>query len=320
MKLNNKKIYFNFSSVPNLSSKARIDKKVKNYKKNFFQIMNIFLKYNFLGYEFPFFRFFNKIEDSYKLKKYLLKNNLRYILDCNNRVSLEELKKLIKVAIILDLQFIRIKSSNILSCERYKYKKKWSIKVKNIIKKLINIKPLLKKNNIKIAIENHQDLDSDDLLKIVKTVGPEYVGINFDIGNSFATLEHPLEFFKKIYKFILNIHLKDYNIIKTSSGFKLSRTSLFDGNIGLIKIFSYMKKKKLYYPLSLEIGSYKDRYINVNKKFFFNYFLKKKKKKIFLKKIYKMANKINLSLNTNIKLNEIELLKKSILNLNKLKL
>ena len=47
--------------------------------------------------------------------------------------------------------------------------KNWSIKINSIIK-INQIKPLLKKHKIKLAIENHQDLDSNDLIKIIKSV------------------------------------------------------------------------------------------------------------------------------------------------------
>ena len=76
--------------------------------------------------------------------------------------------------------------------------KKWNYKINSIIKKINDIKPMLKKYNVKLAIENHQDLDSNDLLNIIRRVGKDYVGINFDVGNAFATCELPKDFFKKL--------------------------------------------------------------------------------------------------------------------------
>lgn len=321
MNLKNKNIYLNFSSIPNLLSKSRVDKSSKIKKKNFFKIMDLLQKYNFTGFEFPFFRYFTQIEDVKRLKDYLLKNNNKYILDCNKRASVKELKKLIKIARYLKLNFIRIKCSNILSCQRFRYKKKWSEKINKIIKILTTIKPLLKKNNIKIAIENHQDLDSDDLLLIINRIGKKYVGVNFDIGNAYATLEKPLDFFKKTYKHIINIHLKDYIVSKTNNGFKLSRVSTFDGNIDLKNIINYIKQKKINFLYSLEIGSANDRFINVKKKNFFSYFLKKKKKKKNFKEIMiNLSKAIDKNRQKKIIKDEIQLLEKSIANISKFKL
>ena len=81
-------------------------------------------------------------------------------------------------------------------------KKNWSIKINSIIKKINQIKPLLKKHKIKLAIENHQDLTSNDLIKIIKSVGRNYVGINFDISDNHATCEIPGNFSQKA-KYIL---------------------------------------------------------------------------------------------------------------------
>ena len=106
----------------------------------------------------------------------------------------KELIKLINISKKLNAKFIRVKCSNILSCDRYKYNKNWLFKINSIVKKINQLKPILKKNNIKLAIENHQDLDSNDILYIIKKVGKDSVGVNFDIGNAYATCENPLDF------------------------------------------------------------------------------------------------------------------------------
>ena len=57
------------------------------------------------------------------LKNYLNQNNQKYILDCEKQISKRELVKLIILSKDLKSKFIRLKCSNILSCERFKYKK-----------------------------------------------------------------------------------------------------------------------------------------------------------------------------------------------------
>ena len=58
---------------------------------------------------------------------------------------------------------------------------------KNFYKNIIKCDKL--KPNFKIAIENHQDLTSLELLEIVQLARNKKIYINWDIGNSLATFE-----------------------------------------------------------------------------------------------------------------------------------
>ena len=313
-----KRIFLNFSSIPNLATKAR--KKSNSYlNKDLSKLIKLSASKGFIGIEFPYFRFMKNIKSVENLKKYLILNNQKYILDCEKKISKKELVKLIYVSKELKIKFIRVKCSNILSCERKKYKNKWSNKVNSIIQKIDQIKPLLKKYNIKLAIENHQDLDSNDILKIIKKVGANFVGVNFDVGNAFATCELPVEFFKKTKEHIINIHLKDYIILPTKKGYALHKCPIMDGDSQISKILSMIKFYKMKSPISLELGANKPREIRVKSKNFFKKFIKEKKKKLKISKsIIKIADKNIININKIkklISLNEINMLNKSIKNL-----
>ena len=302
--------------------KAKKNKKhIKNFElKKLIKLIKFASSKGFSGVEFPYFRFFQDIDSTPYLKNYLKDFNQNYVLDCEKKISKKELLKLIKISNKIDVNFIRLKCTSILSCERYKYKKKWNIKLNLIIKKINQIKEFLNKYKIKLAIENHQDLDSNDLKYIISKVGKEYVGINFDVGNAFATCEYPVDFFNKIKNHILNIHLKDYIILYNNKGYSLNRCPILDGNSNILKILNLTKKYKLNVPISLELGAEKPRIIKIKSKKFFENFLKEKKIKL------KNSNSImKLGINNFknldkikklISLNEINMLNKSIYNLN----
>ena len=311
-------LYLNFSSIPNLTKKARNSKKKFN-KNNFSKLINFAYQRKFIGVEFPYFRFFK--DDKYaEYFFHLLKGKkMNYIIDCEKKINKKEILKLIKIAKYFNLNFIRVKASSILSCERYKYRKNWKEKINAIIKILNNLKPVLKKNNIKLALENHQDLDSHDLNFIIKKIGSNYVGINFDVGNSYATCEKPIDFLKKNKNFIINVHLKDYIILETKNGFSLNRCPIMDGNSEIDKVVKFIKKSKLNIPLSIELGSPKSREIKIKSKKFFNFFIKEKQSKYkYANNILKIAKKNSQNineLNNLISLNELNMLCKSIENI-----
>jgi sugar phosphate isomerase/epimerase len=318
-----KKIYLNFSSIPDLSKMARERRMVSN-NTSLEKLIYFSKKKKLFGVEFPFFRFFKKTNMVINLKNYLNRNNQKYILDCEKKISKRELVKLIILSKDLKSKFIRLKCSNILSCERFKYKKKWNYKINSIIKKINEIKPLLKKYNVKLAIENHQDLDSNDLLNIIRRVGKDYVGINFDVGNAFATCELPKDFFKKTRKYILNIHLKDYIILPTKNGYELHRCPIMDGDSQILEIINLIKKYKLKAPLSLELGAKTPRNIKVKSNKFINFFITDKKTKLKnINLIMKIAQENLIKTNKIqklISLNEISMIDKSLKNFNHYKI
>lgn len=314
-----RKFFLNFSSLPTKTKKARRKNKYfKNYELN--KLIKLSMSKGFIGVEFPYFRFFAHSKSVKYLIRSLKENNQRYIMDCEKRVSKKELLKLIYISRDMGIKFIRVKCSNILSCERKNYRNEWKKKVDSIISKIEELKPLLNKYKIKLAIENHQDLDSNDILYIIKNIGKKYVGVNFDVGNSFATCETPLYFFKKIKVHIINIHLKDYIILPSKRGFVLHRCPIMDGNAQLSEILFLIKKYQIKSPISVELGSKTPREIKIKSKIFFKSFLKDKKIKIKnSKSIMKLAEKNFTQINDIkklISLNEINMLNKSIKNLN----
>jgi|TARA_A100001388_G_scaffold277355_1_gene268162 sugar phosphate isomerase/epimerase len=316
-------LYLNFSSIPELTKLAKQNRYLGE-NTNLKKLIQLSSSKKFIGIEFPYFRFFEKSNSVHNLINYLNQNQQKYILDCEKKISKKELIKLIVLSKKLNVKFIRLKCSNILSCERYKYKKSWTLKIDSIVKKIKQIKPLLKKYKVKLAIENHQDLDSNDLINIIRRVGKNYVGINFDIGNSFATCEMPKSFLKRTKNYILNIHLKDYIILPTKSGYGLYRCPIMDGNCQIAEILKIIYKLKLEVPISLELGAKTPREIKVNSNNFFNYFIKEKNiKSKNIKSIMKIA-KLNLNKINNLRklifLNEINMLNRSLKNINQIKI
>ncbi|MCK5570326.1 MAG: TIM barrel protein, partial [Spirochaetes bacterium] len=63
--------------------------------------------------------------------------------------------------------------------------------------------------DVRMAVENHLDFDSDEMLTILKNVDSPYLGINFDTGNFLRLLDDPVQGMEKLARYVYATHVKD---------------------------------------------------------------------------------------------------------------
>ena len=64
-------------------------------------------------------------------------------------------------------------------------------------------------SGIRLAIENHIDYNSDEILWLLKEVDSEYFGVNFDSGNFLRVLDDPVKAMEKLAPYVMATHIKD---------------------------------------------------------------------------------------------------------------
>jgi 3-oxoisoapionate decarboxylase len=114
-----------------------------------------------------------------------------------------------------------------------------------------------------IAIENHQDFVSDELMAFAEEAGTN-VGIALDTGNPLAVAEDPVAFAKRVAPRIKHVHLKDYVSQFTSEGFRLIRCPIGDGCVPLQEIAeAIFRLKGAALTASIEVGALDVRHVRV---------------------------------------------------------
>jgi sugar phosphate isomerase/epimerase len=113
-----------------------------------------------------------------------------------------------------------------------------------------------------IAIEDHQDFGSEELVDISEEAG-EHVGIVFDTGNPFAVGEDPIEFARRASHRIRHVHLKDYVAQATSEGYRLVRCAIGDGCVPFIEIAALLASHTPTLTASIEPGALESRHIRL---------------------------------------------------------
>ncbi|CAN5151889.1 hypothetical protein BH23BAC1_BH23BAC1_41230 [soil metagenome] len=67
---------------------------------------------------------------------------------------------------------------------------------------------------IKLAVENHIDYNSDEILQILKDINSPYMGVNFDSGNFLRVLDDPIQAMQKLAPYVFATHIKDMLPVK----------------------------------------------------------------------------------------------------------
>lgn len=112
--------------------------------------------------------------------------------------------------------------------------------------------PVLRKRKMKIAIENHKDLRSEDLLQLIDRIQSEYVGVCVDLGNNYALMEDPVDIARAFSKCAYSCHIKDHVLKSYNKGFLLFDAKLGTGVINLRQAVSTLRQAQPNLKFSLE--------------------------------------------------------------------
>jgi sugar phosphate isomerase/epimerase len=110
-----------------------------------------------------------------------------------------------------------------------------------------------------LAVENHQDLTSEELITIADETGG-HVGLVLDTGNPFAVGEDPLEFMRRAAHRVRHVHLKDYVAQFTDEGYRLIRCAIGDGCVPLSELADMLPQGV---TASIEPGALEARHIRL---------------------------------------------------------
>jgi sugar phosphate isomerase/epimerase len=112
-----------------------------------------------------------------------------------------------------------------------------------------------------VAIENHQDLASDELVALAEAAGSN-VGITLDTGNPFSVGEDPVGFVERAGHRIRHLHLKDYVSQFTPEGYRLIRCATGSGCVPFSEIAARLPGDGTM-TASIEIAALDARHIRV---------------------------------------------------------
>ena len=174
----------------------------------------------------------------------------------------ESLDEAIGNAAAIGASILRLHLTPVLEGARAAWGGRWDEMVAHARRVLHRDSPKAAKAGLVLAIENHQDFGSEELLAIVEELG-SHAGIVFDTGNPFAVGEDPVSFARRVAPRIRHLHLKDYVAQFTAEGFRLVRCPIGGGAVPFPEIADLMKKYHRSLTASIEPGALEARHIRL---------------------------------------------------------
>ncbi|WP_420149736.1 sugar phosphate isomerase/epimerase family protein [Spirosoma sp.] len=124
---------------------------------------------------------------------------------------------------------------------------------KNALVSLRLAEPVLRKHNVKLAVENHKDWRAPELVAMLKQLNSEWIGVTLDFGNSISLLENPMEVVETLSPYVFTTHVKDMGVAEYADGFLLSEVPLGKGICDLPKMIALCKKHNPAVTFNLEM-------------------------------------------------------------------
>ena len=113
--------------------------------------------------------------------------------------------------------------------------------------------PVVRKNKIRLAVENHKDWRAQELVDIMKKLGSEWLGVTLDFGNNLALIEDPMDVVNALAPYTFTTHVKDMGVREYEDGFLLSEVPLGEGILDLKKMFDVCRKHREDVNFNLEM-------------------------------------------------------------------
>jgi sugar phosphate isomerase/epimerase len=140
---------------------------------------------------------------------------------------------------------------------------RWQPFLADVLASLTTATKSAEQAGVTLAVENHQDLASEELLMLCETIDSPHFGITLDTGNPLGTGEEPIDYFRRVAPHVKNVHLKDYRIFQTEAGYRLARCALGQGVIDFPALLGILDSAVPDVSMAIELGAHEARHVRI---------------------------------------------------------
>jgi sugar phosphate isomerase/epimerase len=117
--------------------------------------------------------------------------------------------------------------------------------IRNMVDLLKSVQSNFQDAGVKIAIENHKDLQAWEMREVIEGAGKDWVGSYLDSGNPVFVVEDPLVTLEVLGSYALCVHLRDSAIYERPRGAMVQWVPLGEGNVDFS---AFVAKLRMFKP------------------------------------------------------------------------
>jgi len=124
--------------------------------------------------------------------------------------------------------------------------------IKSVASRIKQLAPAAEAAGVKIAVENHCDTFSEEILWLLDLVDNPRVGACIDTVNALMVMEDPMEAIENLAPRAFTNHFRDDRIEFQRHGFKLTGTAVGEGDIDIKRAYEIIKTKSCMNRINIE--------------------------------------------------------------------
>lgn len=124
--------------------------------------------------------------------------------------------------------------------------------IQKVVQILKSALPSARDAGVRIAVENHCDSFSEEILWLLDAVGSPLVGACIDVVNAYHITEDPMTAVRNLAPRAFTNHFRDNRIEFTRDGFKATGTPLGEGDLDIAGAFDVVRTQSQMQRLNIE--------------------------------------------------------------------
>lgn len=173
----------------------------------------------------------------------------------------DKVARALRVAHDLGVRTLRVVLSHILCGERRTMNGGWRAHRDAMTAELRSTAALARDVGVVVAIENHQDLTSEELVAVCEEVGSHTCGVCLDVPNPLAVVEDMDAFARRVGPYVRNVHCKDYRLHATPQGYRLQRCAFGQGIVDWRHVWELLGEIAPNATRHIELGAVHNRHV-----------------------------------------------------------
>jgi 3-oxoisoapionate decarboxylase len=139
----------------------------------------------------------------------------------------------------------------------------WQQYLAELVAPLRQAMELATRYELPVGLENHQDACAEELMWLCESVDSPLLGVTMDVANALAVGETPQAFAAKVMPRLKHVHLKDYTIHATASGYVFKRCALGDGVVDWPAMVAQFAAGAPQVRGCIELGATQGRHVRI---------------------------------------------------------